>query len=42
MGDWLQGLSNDLGSNIEAVLLVSAHWKEEEFLVSGAEFPKLI
>lgn len=42
MGNWLRGLSADLGSRPKAVLLVSAHWEEDEFQVSAADPPRLI
>jgi len=42
MGAWLKGLGQAVGEKPKALLIVSAHWEEEDFTVTGAADPDLI
>ncbi|MEZ0262733.1 MAG: class III extradiol ring-cleavage dioxygenase [Alphaproteobacteria bacterium] len=42
MGAWLSSVSGDVGAVPKAILLVSAHWEEEDFTVTAGAAPALI
>ncbi len=42
MADWLRGLGASLAARPKAVLVVSAHWEEADFTLTGSPQPPLI
>lgn len=42
LGHWLRGLGAEVGVRPKAVVVVSAHWEDERFLVTGHPQPPLI
>jgi len=42
MGAWLASRAGDVGATPAAILLVSAHWEEDDFTVTGGAAPQLI
>src|SRR5438128_1322351 len=41
LGQWLSGLGNSVGGIPAAVVVVSGHWEEPEFTVTGHSHPPL-
>jgi aromatic ring-opening dioxygenase catalytic subunit (LigB family) len=41
MGDWLKGMAGDVGVKPKAVVVISGHWEEDAFTVTGPQ-PSLI
>lgn len=41
MAAWLRGLAGQIGARPHAILVVSAHWEEDEITVTGASHPPL-
>ncbi len=42
LGAWLRGLGGSIGAAPKAVVVISAHWEEDEFTVGGNAHPPLI
>ncbi len=42
MGAWLRGLASSLPERPKSILVISAHWEEDEFTVLTDEHPELI
>jgi len=42
LGAWLRGLGGSIGAAPKAVLVISAHWEEDEFTVGSNAHPSLI
>jgi aromatic ring-opening dioxygenase catalytic subunit (LigB family) len=42
LGDWLSQLPGQLGFTLHAILVISGHWEEPEFSLTGSSAPSLI